>query len=614
MNSTHRWLLFVLVCFMLLRPSFLAGVDTRGESTELEEVLGRLRAIRDGQQPAGEPNVVGQGGPFFEVKELRISGNSLISTAELLANLPLVYRPSEPGKTTEEAYDFRVLYDTILEPGQTRKVPHTTVPAFTRYLVEVYRRRGYAGIYVYVPEDAVVQQKLVDQVLAINVLEGRVSRIQIQRFDFNRQEHEEEYLRSSVLESWSPVKPGDVIRKDRLDDFIRLLNLNPDRYVSAVFSSAAEPNSLTLGYDVHESNPWHWYLQVDNAGTKDRQWAPRLGLVHTNVLGMDDKFNVMYQAPWEKGIEEEYSVFGNYDFPILTPRLRLNVYAGYSQFDITRDIGPGVNFLGNGSFYGGILSYNILQVNDWFVDLTGSVSRERSKVTPSLGQASDVDMDLWGVGVNIHRADPNSSSSLVFNRVESMGGSSRSDFELARMDSDPDFSIFYFSAMHSLCLDRKRVSRLSGSFRFVHPDARVVPAKMTTFGGLYSVRGYEEDEIVADGGVIASLQYEFDLVKHSQEPQGQGAGGDSAAQRNNEKKPWLRKLAPVVFTDLGRARIESPVSGEKGMQELCSVGVGAIFELEADLSGAFYCGWALRETEETDKGDCQLNLSLLKRF
>ncbi|UCG48749.1 MAG: ShlB/FhaC/HecB family hemolysin secretion/activation protein [Phycisphaerales bacterium] len=610
MNSTRRWLLFLLLCFMLFRPSFLFGADARGETTELEEVLGRLRAIRDGQKPAGEPNFVGQGGPFFEVKELRISGNSLISTAELLADLPLVYRPSEPGKTTDEAYDFRVLYDTILEPGQTRKAPHTTIPAFTRYLVEVYRRRGYAGIYVYVPENTVVQERLVDQVLSIKVLEGRVSRIQIQRFDFNREEHEEEYLRSSVLESWSPVKPGDVIRKDRLDDFIRLLNLNPDRYVSAVISSTAEPNSLGLGYDVYESNPWHWYLQVDDAGTKDRQWAPRLGLVHTNVMGIDDKFSVMYQAPWEKGIEDEYAVFGSYDFPILTPRLRLNVYAGYSQFDITTDVGPGVNFLGNGSFFGGILSYNVLQISDWFVDLTGSVSRERSKVTPSLGQASDVDMDLWGVGVNIHRADPNSSSSVVFNRVESMGGSSRSEFELARMDADPDFSIFYFSAMHSLYLDPKRVNRLSGSFRYIHPDARVVPAKMTTFGGLYSVRGYEEDEIVADGGVIASLQYEFDLVKHSEK----AAAGEESAGGKNDKKPWLRKLAPLVFMDLGRARIESPVAGEKAMQELCSVGVGTIFELEADFSGAFYCGWALRETEETDRGDCQLNLSLLKRF
>ena len=613
MNLTCRWLLFVALCFVLFGPWFLGAVDARAGTTKLEEVLGRLREIRDVQRSAGEPNLPEQAGPFFEVKELRISGNSLISTAELLAGLPLVYRPSEPGKTTDEAYDFSVLYDTILEPGQTRKVPHTTVPAFTRYLVDVYRRKGYAGIYVYVPENLVVQEQFVDQVLAVRILEGRVKRIQIQRFDFNRKEHEEEYLRSSVLESWSPVKPGGVIRKDRLDDFIKLLNLNPDRYVSGVVSSTSEPNALSLGYDVYEANPWHWYLQVDNAGTKDRQWAPRVGLIHTNVMGIDDRFSVMYQAPWEKGIEDEYAVFGSYDFPILTPRLRLNVYAGYSQFDITTDVGPGVNFLGNGSFVGGILSYNVLQISDWFVDVTGSVSRERSKVTPSLGQASDVDMDLWGVGVNIHRRDPNSNSSLVFNRVQSMGGSSRSDFELARLDADPDFSIFYFSAMHSRYLDAKRVNRLSGSFRFIHPDQRLVAAKMTTFGGLYSVRGYEEDEIVSDGGVIASLQYEFDLVKHFEEPQAPTAGEEPAGQKD-EKKPWLRKLAPLVFMDLGRARIERPVVDEKGIQKLCSVGVGTIFELEGDFSGAFYCGWALRGTDETDRGDCNLNLSLLKRF
>ena len=36
---------------------------------------------------------------------------------------------------------------------------------------------------------------------------------------------------------------------------------------------------------------------------------------------------------------------------------------------------------------------------------------------------------------------------------------------------------------------------------------------MTTFGGLYTVRGYQESEIVADGGIIASVQYEYDIVK-----------------------------------------------------------------------------------------------------
>jgi len=453
---------------------------------------------------------------------------------------------------------------------------------------------------VYVPAEAVQEKtKLADAILPVQILEGRIAQISVGRYDFDRQPQEEGILKSSVLESWSPISEGDVIQKKELDDFVRLLNLNPDRYVSPVVSRSTEPNALNLSYDLYETSPWHWYVQADNSGTRDRQWSPRAGLINTNLTGVDDRFSVMYQAPWEKGIEDEYAVFGSYDFPVFTPRLRLNFFSGYSQFDIPA---VGINFLGNGSFYGSMLSYNVLQVGDWFVDLTGSISNERSKVTPSLGISSDVNMELWGVGANLHRSDDTSNTSVIFNRSENMGGSNRREFEDARIDADPDFTIYSLAATHSQYLDSIRIHRISGSFRSVTSDERLVPAKMTTFGGLYSVRGYEEDEIVADGGIIISGQYEFDMVK---------AG--SAGQKETEK-PLLRKFAPLAFIDYGRAKMKDAVASENPVRELCSTGAGITLEVGDDFSAQIYYGWALRGTDETDRGDGRLNANFIKRF
>jgi hemolysin activation/secretion protein len=318
----------------------------------------------------------------------------------------------------------------------------------------------------------------------------------------------------------------------------------------------------------------------------------------------------MYQAPWEKGIEDEYALFGSYNFPIFTPRLRLNLYGGYSQFDITPEGGFGINFLGNGSFYGGILSYNVFQVDTWFVDVTGSLSHERSKTTPSLGLASDVDMDLWGLGINVHRSDDISDTFLTFNRTESMGGSSRADFALARLNAEPDFTIYTFGAAHSQYLATDKINRLSGSFRLITSDERLVPAKMTTFGGLYSVRGYEEDEIVTDGGMLVSGQYEFDLIKHGEAMENR----ETESEEKQEKKPWLRKLAPLAFIDYGRAKIKDPVVGEQEVRELCSVGGGLLVELGDNLSAGIYYGWPLRGTDDTDRGDGRLNLNVIMRW
>ena len=44
------------------------------------------------------------------------------------------------------------------------------------------------------------------------------------------------------------------------------------------------------------------------------------------------------------------------------------------------------------------------------------------------------------------------------------------------------------------------------------------------------------------------------------------------------------------------------------------MGVGIIAEVRENFTGALYYGWPLRSTADTDKGDGQLNVSLVYRF
>ncbi|HUT30765.1 MAG TPA: ShlB/FhaC/HecB family hemolysin secretion/activation protein [Sedimentisphaerales bacterium] len=610
MSLTMKPVSLFLITSLVLTALCFGEIGTEAKKSELQEALEHLQESLDAAAPPEALTFPEDTSPRFVVKELQISGNSLISTAALFRNLSLVYTVSVPrdGKMVEQTYDFRVIHDLILNPGQDREVSLLTIQGLTNYILSVYQREGYAGVYVYVPAARVEgTAKFVDKILPIRVLEGKLAEMVIDRYDFDRQKQEKGFLKDSVLESWSPVKAGQVIHKKKLDEFVRLLNLSPDRYVSAVISGSADPNALKLSYDVYESNPWHWYLQVDNSGTKDRQWSPKVGVINTNLTGADDRFGALYQAPWEKGIEDEYALFGSYDFPVFTPRLRLNLYAGYSQFDIPAE---GISFLGNGSFFGGVLSYNLMQLDDWFVDVAGSLSRERSKVTPSLRIASNIDWGLWGVGINVHRSDTLSNTSLSFTRSKSFSASSKDDFEQARLGAGPDFAIYNFGAAHSQYLDDNKVNRIIGSFKYITSDERLVPAKMTTFGGLYSVRGYEEDEIVTDGGILMSGQYEFDLVKYRQPKAARSAG----AKKEEAKGLYLRKLAPLAFVDYGRAKTKSPIGDEPETYELCSLGVGGICEVGDDFTASLYYGWPLRETDATDRGEGRLSVNLIYRF
>ncbi|UCF44416.1 MAG: ShlB/FhaC/HecB family hemolysin secretion/activation protein [Planctomycetota bacterium] len=552
----------------------------------------------------------------FSVRELRISGNSLVSTEELLEEMPLIFNASDRPLAEAESvylYDFRVLHDVVLDPGQTRQVSARTIQGLTQYILSVYQEKNYAGIYVYVPSEAVREGvELRDEILPVRVLEATVTDVTVTTYDPNQDETEKGYLRPSAVMEWSPVEVGQVANQKKLDDFVNLLNLNPDRYVSAVVTKGREPNTLAVAYDVYEANPWHWFIQVDNSGTKERQWDPRIGVINTNLFGIDDTFVAIYQAPWDNTIGDNYALYGSYDFPLAGPRLRLNLYGGHSEFDISPATGV-LNFLGRGSFYGGVLRYNVLQAGGWFLDVKGTLEHTRSKVSPDPfpTAGADVRFWLWGGGIDLHRSDDMSNSSVRLDRFESLGcGSDGTAFDNARENADTDFTIYSASAAHSQYLDANKVHRVSGSFRYITTDERLVPAKMTAFGGMYSVRGYDEYEFVADGGVLASFQYEFDLVKYEESMM----TAEEKQMQEGTPEPFLRKLAPLVFFDYGRPKIRHPVGLEKGHEELMSVGVGTILELGDHFTGVVYYGYPLGPTDATREGKGRMNVGLLWRW
>lgn len=590
--GTLRKMWIAVICAVLL-----AGIAPAGQATRTEEV-----------------KLPEDTSPRLAVSEVRIRGNTLVTTSELLEYMPDIYNASDqrlseaPG---ESLYDLRVIRQIVTAPGQPREVSLRTIQGLTQYILSVYQKNDYSGIYVYVPEGAIKDgTKLVDGILPVNILEAPVTEVRVKFFDAERNEVEKGYLRRSAIEQWSPIKRDKVASQRALDYLVNLLNLDPDRHVSAIVSRGAEPNTLAIQYEVYETNPWHFFIQADNSGTKERQWAPRVGLINTNLLGFDDRLTTLYQAAPD-AITDNWSIFGSYDFPVMGPRLRLNLYAGYSEFDIQPD--GAFDFLGSGTFYGGVLRYNLFQKNKWFFDVTGSVSQEESDITATsdlfpfftgfLPGTGKVRMDLWGVGADLHHRDDMSTTAVTFNRVQSFGGSDQEDFTAARTNAEQDFAIYTTAGNHSQYLDRNKVQQLRGTARWILPTERLVPAKMTSFGGMYSVRGYDEYEIVADGGILASVQYEYDLVRHGQAVEKKTAANDD-----------LRKLAPLAFFDFGRSQVEDPVAGEKENQTLYSVGVGTVFEIGNNFSGALYYGYPLKETNDTDKGKGRLNASVMLRW
>ena len=168
------------------------------------------------------------------------------------------------------------------------------------------------------------------------------------------------------------------------------------------------------------------------------------------------------------------------------------------------------------------------------------------------------------------------------------------------------------SAAHKQALDKAKIHEISGAVRGIVPTRRLIPAKMTTFGGLYSVRGYGEDEMVADGGILTSLEYKFGLTRFLENV----ALNDSEQQPNSKKKAemWSPDVSLITFFDHGRAKVKNPVPGEKPALEMYSTGLGTAIEIGNSWYGSAYYSWPLRTTDETKKGRGRWNFNVMYRW
>jgi hypothetical protein len=155
----------------------------QGQAQESSAQAGRRR-------PARSP--VADTTPKYLVREVLISGNHLISTRDLLKDIPALYesKSKDPG-VASQTYDFTVLREVIGPRHEARRVSSRTIKGFTEYLLAKYNNRGYGGIYVYVSAKAIQApdasatgvQRLEDDVLPIRIIEGRVESVEMRHYD-----------------------------------------------------------------------------------------------------------------------------------------------------------------------------------------------------------------------------------------------------------------------------------------------------------------------------------------------------------------------------------------------------------------------------------------------
>src|SRR5262249_54305513 len=118
---------------------------------------------------------------------------------------------------------------------------------------------------------------------------------------------------------------------------------------------------------------------------------------------------------------------------------------------------------------------------------------------------------------------------------------------------------------------------------------RLLPLEQFAIGGANSVRGYRENFLVRDGGMVASAELRWPVAKV-------GIPYLPAAYQDGT-------LRLAAFSDWGRATNNHAVTGTPG--QIYSIGAGVLWSPASFLHGQLYWGHKLRSVADQPTHDLQ---------
>lgn len=441
-------------------------------------------------------------------------------------------------------------------------------------------------------------------------------------------------------------KPGSLLKKLALDDYLQRLNRHPGRRVEAAISSTSDPGSVVLDYLVNEKRAWFLYGQVSNTGTDaTSKFRERIGFTETELTNHDDVLSLDFIT---SSITAGNAGFFSYDFPLIYPDvLRVKALASYGNFT-AKDIGVALEEFTGSSWSAGLeatwspfrfwnfsfdatlgAAWQKVEVNNRTIGLRGKAPMLTPYFLLKLERQTETAQTNFQVGVETNLADV-------------AGTTAENIFALGRLQTDVDYLLLKVEFSQSMYLEpllfhrdfdagqnwRRATRAHEVAFVFrgqqVLDDKRLVPQKQLAIGGMFSIRGYPES--VSGGDNVAYLSSEYRLhVPRLLRPY---TGAADPLKRRASAPPtyfgrpfyWRPSQVYALpdwdlilrgFFDAGYTQIVRP-RPEEANRKLLGAGVGVEVQAAAKLSLRADLGFALEHVKTGNAnvrpGSSQLHL------
>jgi hemolysin activation/secretion protein len=510
---------------------------------------------------------VADAGPLVEVRRYEVGGNTLLSPAQIQAALAAHTGPRSLAGLRAAAQAVQALY------GQA----------------------GYAAVVVYLPP-----QPAADGVVTLNVVEGKLARVDVQ----GAQRLGAERVRAAL----PSLVEGRTPRVRQIDAELQIANENPGRSMGVLLGPGTNPGEVVATVQVTEQPLQRFTLSLDNTGNaRTGRYRLGLGWQHADLTGHDDLLGVQLQtSPTDPGSVRVVSAA--WRWPLVLQRAALDVFAAYSDVDggLQSTLAGDLRFAGSGRVVGARVVWYLPRWGEFDQRLTTGLERRDYRNDCSVTGLPDGACGAAGESVGVqpltleYAAQAAGAVPALFNLALvhnlALGGrhGSAADFDAVREGAPRRYTVL--RAGGSVATTVLDGLQLSGRLALQHGDDRLVPGEQFGVGGANSVRGYAERELAGDTGVLLSVELASGRLGEGLVP----AGTD---------------LRALVFADAGQVRSLGGIDCRPGRRTCtaASVGLGARLAW-GPVQWRFFAAQALRDGADTRRHGWRSHAALVASF
>ncbi len=492
-------------------------------------------------------------GPRFDIRGFRVEGVTLLTQAEI---------------------------DAATRPFVGASRAFSDVQGAAAALESAYAAKGYGAVQVVVPEQQVQQGEVV-----LKVVEARLGRVTV--------EGNRHFDEANVRASLPALRPGEAPNVAALARQLRVANENPSKQTTVLLKSGAGPGEIDAQARVVDDKTQKFSLSVDNTGTPPTgQYRVGIGYLNANLWNRDHVFNAQYvTSPSKPG--DVAIVAGSYRIPLYSLGDSVELFAAYS--DVNSGVVQGLfNVAGKGTVVSGRYNWNLPRWGalESRVAFGADWKKFDSRVLP-VGGTLDLVPDvivhpLSAVWSGVYRRGPTESGLYAgyFRNIPGGPDGGQTTFDEIRPGASANYGIWRAGGNFVWAMPADFQFRGRMSFQY-SPDL-LVPGEQFGIGGIDSVRGFYEREVVGDRGYQGQAElYTPDVG-------------------NRVPLNGLRVRA-LAFYDWGAVRRNDPVFPEIPRQGISSTGVGVRVGWSNNVSLRFDYAWVVQSAAASPFGEKRAN-------